>query len=162
MSIMAERFEDERGSEEREIEERVHTALRELAPRRAPASLLGRVQAELERRTALPWWRRRFGEWPSLARVGFVVASLAVAGALVLLAPLTQRAPHDVTALPGAGQVQALLTSGAVLRAAAAHLIPSAWLGVGLVLSGALYALLFGLGAVAYRTLYLQWELSDR
>ena len=53
--------------------------LRELPPRRAPASLEALFLNELERRAALPWWRRSFMHWPAPARIAFLVIS----GALV-------------------------------------------------------------------------------
>jgi hypothetical protein len=134
--------------------------LRELPLRHAPATLEARVFRELERRAALPWWYRGFTSWPLAARAAFVAlcgaiigftfldGSWATAGARVLngAGALAMSWIHPaVAATAWAGEFSALLV----------RVVPSAWL-YGVFAAGAmLYAVLFGLGAAAYRTLYL-------
>jgi hypothetical protein len=142
-------------------EQLVGQVLRELPLRHAPATLEGRVFRELERRAALPWWYRGFRSWPLAARTAFVVlcgaiigftfieGSWATAGARILngAGALTMSWIHPaVAATAWAGDFSALLV----------RVVPPAWL-YGVFAAGAmLYAVLFGLGAAAYRTLYLR------
>ena len=114
-------------NDEKDLEQRVHRALRQLPLRTAPPTLESRVHRELHRLATLPWWRRSFAHWPAAARAGFVVVCIALAGA---------------TLIEGAW-------GWASTRA-----LPQ-WLYECLALGGLLYVLLFALGAAAYRALYL-------
>jgi hypothetical protein len=136
-------------------------ALRELPLRHAPATLEARVFRELERRAALPWWYRGFASWPLATRAAFVAlcgaivgfsfleGSWVTAGARILngVGALTMSWIHPaVAATAWASEFSALLV----------RVVPSAWL-YGVFAAGAmLYTALFGLGAAAYRTLYLR------
>ncbi|HUX73104.1 MAG TPA: hypothetical protein VMV25_04350 [Steroidobacteraceae bacterium] len=139
----------------------IDRSLRALAPRRAPAGLEARVIGELRRRAALPWWRRSFAHWPRPPRLALLVACAA-------LAPVAWRA----CAWAG-GAVEALARrAGApisllrdVLRTAIDAqsslrlfdgIVSPAWMVGGLVFAALLYVMLLGLGAVAYRALYLR------
>jgi hypothetical protein len=126
--------------------------LRGLPLRRAPATLESRVLGELQRRAALPWWRRSFAHWPAAARAVFVV----ICAALVLGALGGTAAVANVHSLSWLRQAGGLLTSlgyvAAVLIRPAA--LPS-WIYGGIAVCAVLYAVLFGLGAAVYRTLYL-------
>jgi hypothetical protein len=150
---------------EKNLERFIHSALRDLPPRRAPRSLESRVFAELERRAALPWWRQNFAHWPVAARAAFLVASAGLVK-LVLMAIVWAMAGLDnaqfasaltpqvagfqaVTDIAGAFATTLANTCGAILRN-----IPLQWLYVGAAAIAALYAALFGLGAAAYRALY--------
>ena len=66
-----------------------------------------------------------------------------------------------VHSLPWARQAGVLVVSLANLAAAIANISPPAWLYEGLAVCGVLYAVLFGLGAVLYRMLYLQSTAGD-
>lgn len=133
--------------------------LRDLPMRRAPATLELRVFGQLERRAARVWWRRGFTAWPIATRGAFVILCSAV----VVGSVLGPWATAGIRTLRGAG---ALATSWVHPAAAAAawagefsallvRAIPPAWL-YGIAAAGALlYAMLFGLGAAAYRMLYL-------
>ncbi|MGA8707438.1 MAG: hypothetical protein WB646_10665 [Steroidobacteraceae bacterium] len=131
----------------------MHRALRQLPQRRAPSSLEGRVWSELTRLASLPWWRRSFLHWPVAARASFFVLSAG-------LCALTFTGSARVFA--GFGVVGRLADSLTWLRTAAEALgsllrvVPSIWIYEALAAGALLYALLFALGAAAYRTLYLE------
>src|ERR1700738_3597831 len=74
--------ESHEASESQTLERLLDRALRELPLRRAPLTLESRVFGELQRRAALPWWRRSFAHWPLLARAAFLV----ICGVLIRLA----------------------------------------------------------------------------
>ncbi len=150
---------------EKNLERFIHSALRDLPPRRAPRSLESRVFAELARRAALPWWRQNFTHWPVAARVAFIIGSAGVAK-LILMAIVWAMAGLDsaqfasavtpqfawfqaVTGFSGAIASTVANTFGAIFRN-----FPLQWLYIGAAAIAALYAALFGLGAAAYRTLY--------
>jgi len=135
------------------LERLLDRALHGLPLRRAPVTLESRVFAELERRAALPWWRRSFAHWPPLARAVFLV----ICGALIKLAFL-----GGATAVAGVGslswtrEVGVLVAPAGNLTALLAHTPPPAWAYEAIAVCAVLYAILFGLGAAVYRALYLQ------
>jgi hypothetical protein len=138
---------------ENKLERRLDRTLRELPMRRAPATLETRVLGELHRRAALPWWRLSFTHWPLIARAVFV----AICGVSIRLAFLGgATAAAGVRSLSWARQVGTLADSGGSLAALLARTAPPLWLYEGIAVCGVLYAILFGLGAAAYRTLYIQ------
>jgi hypothetical protein len=120
--------------------------------RRAPDALQQRVLDELAARAALPWWRRHFTQWPMAARAAFVVVCVALAG-FSLTSGLTQHLDSETWAWakPAIG---AMASIGAVATWAVS-LVPPLLLYGALIVGASLYVLLFGLGAFAYRTLYL-------
>lgn len=142
------------------LERLIHRTLRELPPRRAPGSLEGRVLAELERRAALPWWRQNFAHWPLAVRAGFVVVSAGLAK-VVLMAAVWAMAGFDAAQFPNAFAPQlawlqaALDLAGTAANAGGAifRSLPPLWLYGGAAFFATLYAVLFGVGAAAYRTL---------
>ena len=138
----------------------VEELLRGQPLRRAPASLEARVIARLgSRGLPVSWWRRGFTHWPLAARVAFLIASygfirLALAGVMSVITfvrseGIAQAAISWVHV--GAVAVSATVSLGDFLL----HAIPPLWLygaaGIGFLL----YAALFGLRTVAYRTLYV-------
>jgi hypothetical protein len=144
-----------------QLEKMVHDALRSLPDRRAPAALEARVWAALERRAAIPWWHRSWGYWPLGVRAAFVVFCGAVAAGLVLASLYVpagfDSAPFHHVAAPVLGLIDGALGVGRWLAAFGALLvrqIPALWLYAALAFVAALYAMLFGLGATAYRTLW--------
>jgi hypothetical protein len=127
--------------------------LHELPLRRAPPTLESRVLCELQRRAALPWWRRSFAHWPLPARAVFVV----ICGALIRLAFLGGAAAvAGALSLSWAREIGVLMASGGNLATLLARTLPVTWLYEGIAACAVLYAVLFGLGAAVYRTLYLQ------
>jgi hypothetical protein len=139
--------------EDPNLEVLVHRALRRLPLRQAPLSLQERVWSELARAASLPWWRRSFVYWPIGASVAFFVLSVglsaltigACARVVAGLAPMLRLADSMNWIFTAADAFRALL-----------HAVPPSWLYEGLAAAGMLYGFLFTLGAVAYRTLYLE------
>jgi hypothetical protein len=135
--------------------------LRDLPARRAPGSLESRVLRELERRIGLPWWRRGFAQWPLAARAAFVAVCIVVIGLSFLdgsWAITAARALIDLGSGPMRGNHPAIAAMASTFESAMLllHVMPAPWLYSGLAVGALLYAALFGLGAAAYRTLYLQ------
>lgn len=143
--------------EQQKLEHLVGRVLRDLPPRPAPPSLEARVQAELARRVALPWWRKSFRHWPMFARMGFVVVSaLVVAGTAWISsglgwAHLKTAFAAEIGWFEAAGRLFATTSDVAHTLVGS---IPPLWLYGGLAIIAALYLALFGLGAAAYRALY--------
>ncbi len=152
---------NEQPQHEDRMERLLNAALRVLPARRAPLTLESRVLGELARRASLPWWRRSFGHWPTVARAGFVATCCALVGVVLLSGTWVDSvipSLHATGALSNVWVRQSATIAGAVgnLAASLAELVPSTWLYLGLAAAALLYAFLFGLGAAAYRLLYLQ------
>lgn len=128
-------------------------SLHELPLRRAPPTLESSVLRELERRAALPWWRRSFKHWPLPPRVAFIVICCALIRAAFLGGALVISGLRSLTWTRHAG---ALMASAGNVAALLARSAPPVWIYEGIAVCAVLYAILFGLGAVLYRTLYLQ------
>lgn len=149
--------------DEKKLERTLHAALRELPPRRAPATLEARVMAEIARRAALPWWKQSFAHWPAAARAGFILVSAGVIK-VVLMAVVFALGGFDAarfreTFAPQFARLQALASLGRVAADFVSGLvanIPPLWLYGGLATVAALYVAFFGLGTIAYRTLYAE------
>jgi len=144
-----------------ELERLVARALREEPPTAAPASLESRVLAALERRAVRPWWQRGFAAWPLALRALFTAGA---AGSVAVLLWALERVPPE--SMPGQalsrvdslfafprGAGQAFISAGE-LAVRLLEAIPRGWLYAGLLAAAALYAVLFGLLAVAYLALY--------
>jgi hypothetical protein len=149
---------NDRDESERRLESAIDELLSELPRRKAPSSLEARVLAEISLRAALPWWKRSFAGWPGIARVGFVVlcvglVGLALAGGVWAVENLGSPALGALSS-PGTRHVLALMSVAGDL-ASLVHFVPPQWVYEGLAASVVLYAMLFGLGVAAYRTLYL-------
>jgi hypothetical protein len=143
------------------LEQIVGYALRDLPQRRAPVSLESRVLGELQRRSAFSWWRRSFAHWPLLARSLLIVVCGALIGLTMLggtwAVPVFQPL-SDVGALSSSwvNPVSSVLAFAGGLATLLERTIPPVWFYVGFSVAVMLYLILFGLGAAAYRTLYLQ------
>ncbi len=137
---------------DKKIERLLTGALHGLPLRRAPAALQRRVLNEVALRAALPWWRRSFARWPMPARTAFVLVCVVLA-ALSLTSGLTQQVGAQTWSWlqPALG----LMASIGAVASLAVSLVPPLFIYVALIVGALLYALLFGLGAFAYRTLYL-------
>ena len=64
------------------FERRLDRALKSLPMRPAPRTLLPRVLAEIERRAALPWYRRTWDAWPRSVQVASLIALVLLATGL--------------------------------------------------------------------------------
>lgn len=135
------------------LERLIEGALSGLPLRRAPEVLQRRVLDEIARRATAPWWRRGFAQWPTAARAGFVVLCLVLAG-LSLSSGVTHQ--FGAQTLTWAQPLIGLMASMGAVAALAASLVPLPLVYFALGVGALLYVLLFGLGAFAYRTLYLQ------
>jgi predicted anti-sigma-YlaC factor YlaD len=133
----------------------VDNLARSQPPRRAPASLEARVFAQI---AAQPWWRKGFVHWPLWARGAFLVASVgAVRLALAGVMSVTDFVSNaDVTAVDALHRTGEAVSTTVSLGEILLHAIPPVWLYAGAAVGFTLYAVLFGLGTFAYRTLYVQ------
>jgi hypothetical protein len=150
---------------EQKLERVLHQTLRELPLRKAPITLESRLVEELARRAALPWWRGSFVHWPVAARVAFVLLCAGLVAATILggaSAFIGVRSFSEVAAqlLSWAQPMLAVISSAGGLAALLLRVIPQAWVYGGLLFGILLYLALFGLGAAAYRTLYLPPSLA--
>lgn len=143
------------------LERLMTKALRDIPARRAPLTLESRVFGELQRRATQVWWRQSFMHWPSAARAAFVMLNVALVAATFIGGVsnvIGGRSFGDFTGLVLTWMrpfLSVLSTMGGLtpvfLRA-----IPAGWLYAGVAVGVALYVVLFGLGAAAYRTLYMR------
>ncbi len=146
---------------EQKLERALTQALEGLPLRRAPGTLELRVVDELERRAALPWWRVSFTHWPAAPRVAFVAVCIALVAATILggVFAFAGDRSFDQAAALVLSWVQpflAVMSSAGGVATLLVRVIPPLWLYGGLALGIMLYVALFGLGAAAYRTLYLR------
>jgi len=120
-------------------------AVQNLPLRRAPADLEARVLQQLERRLSGDGWRRGFTHWPAAARAGFVAICISLVGATLVDSRWSSWAYLAVGSIASAADLLTHIASA----------FPQRWLFTIASVAAAMYAVLFALGAVAYRTLYL-------
>jgi hypothetical protein len=150
-------------NDSKNLEEFVRKALAAVPERRAPRSLEVRVLAEIDRRAALPWWRRSYAHWPLPARGVFFVAAAAAAVVLIAAGMTVFR---DSDAVRSAGEVARhfawLEVAGSALEtllSATRNIVlslPALWVYGALAMVGACYAMLIGVGAAAYQTYFVR------
>jgi hypothetical protein len=145
------------------LERLIQSAVKGLPLRQAPRSLELKVLAEIERRSALPWWNKSFSFWPTSMRIGFVTLSaVAAAATVVAVLPLPSTfAPSAIEAMVESkfAWMNALSTAAGDIGASTVNTfssIPPLWLYGTLAAIVACYGTLVGLGAAAYRTLRSQ------
>lgn len=129
----------------------VARALQQLPLRQAPATLAPRVLRALAHRAALPWWHHGFRRWPQGARACFVLLCVLL-NALALMG--CARLVADLESAPALRGAWALMGAWSDVVISLMRSIPPLWLYEALAVAAALYAMLFALGAAAYRTLY--------
>ncbi len=142
------------GQSDERLERLLVQGLRDLPLRKAPASLETRVFGELSRRESFAWWQRSFAHWPLAPRAAFV----SICVALVVLTLLGSLSADEFggTLLSLLHPVLVIAASAGGLAALLVRVIPPLWLYGGMAVGVMLYVMLFGLGAAAYRTLYLR------
>jgi hypothetical protein len=146
------------------LEQIVDRLVRSQPLRRAPAGLEARVLARIAARESSgaerAWWRTGFAHWPVAARIAFLILACAVVPFVVsgLVSVLTMAHSGEV---PLVGPVMFRLRTVAEAASATASLVelvarsvPPSWIYGAATCALGLYALLFGLGTVAYRSLY--------
>lgn len=67
---------------EKSLEREIDHELKSLPEIPAPARLIARVMATIEKRAALPWFRRAWDTWPGPLQGVFLVAMLALFGGI--------------------------------------------------------------------------------
>jgi len=123
----------ESNDSQQKLEQLIHRTLRELPPRKAPRTLEMRVLREIERRNAPASSSVAFTSWPLVGRAAFILVCIAMA------------------------KLSLVATSwGASRVLEALRFIPLNWVIGVLVFAAAMYAALFSLGAIAYRTLSIE------
>ena len=148
---------NERDEVDFKLERLVDRALRALPVRLAPLDLELRVFEELARRAVLPWWRRSFIQWPRTARVLLLSVCTALCALTILGgARIVVNLGAALRPARELDRALALLSTSKDVVATLVGAIPPMWIYEGLALAAVLYAVLFGLGAAAYRTLYLE------
>jgi len=145
-----------------QLEKMVHAALRTLPDRHAPASLEARVLAAVEARAAIPWWHKSWSYWPQWVRAVFLVFCAGLAGLLVYTGVYIQTgfdaAQTSGTLAPMLAFANRVLGIGRGLAdfvMLVARHVPSLWIYGAIAFVAGLYAMLLGLGAAAYRTLWV-------
>jgi hypothetical protein len=137
-----------------QLERFIDKALRDQPLQRAPSDFESKVMAAIAHGAVTPWWRSSFAHWPMAARVLFLVASavfvkLGLDAAALVIDPIDPAA-RGAALFAELAWVHALFVAiGAVVRS-----LPSWWIYGGVAVLGALYLMLFGVSAAAYRTLY--------
>jgi hypothetical protein len=132
----------------------IHKTLCSLPERKAPRTLEARVLAALDERAALPWWRRSYCHWPRALRYIFIGLLAVAAAALLALdnSHVTARAVGQVALhFPWIAFMRSAVGNFAEAVRIVLDAVPPGWITGVVVLVGGCYALLFGLGAAAYR-----------
>lgn len=144
-----------------QVEQLVHRELRALPPRRAPHTLEMRVLAAIEQRATVAWWHKSWSYWPTAVQAAFTATAAVFAVAVVIGLTLLGRAPQaDALTQQVGDRVQVFSTLFSFAEWVVDFIgrviggVPALWLYGSAALIAALYATFFGLGAVAYRTLY--------
>jgi hypothetical protein len=144
-----------------ELEKFIHRTLRSLPDRRAPDTLESRVLAAIETRAAIPWWHKSWAYWPFWVRTLFLLlcgslAALIIYGGVALRTNVN--AMHvNTTFAQVYNLIQSVIGLGRVFAdciAAIGRNIPAIWIYGTVLFVAGLYAMLFGLGTAAYRTLW--------
>jgi hypothetical protein len=143
-----------------DLERLVSRVLRDQPSRQAPPTLANRVMAELAYRASLPWWRKSFSHWPWAARIAFVAISLGLVKVALTLtthaavsSPGASAVAHATAPVAWLADVLAIAAFSQELLTTIMRAIPSLYLYGVMGLVVALYLMVFGVSAAAYRTL---------
>jgi hypothetical protein len=150
------------------LESFIHRTLRSLPDRPAPHSLEARVLAAIEARASLPWWKKSFAQWPIAARCIFLLFSaglikLAVMGTVWAVGGFqaSEFAHAFSTTFSWLEAIRGAVRGTAESFSILFRNIPRLWLYCGLLVIGGAYAMLFSLGATAYRALFSNRSISS-
>ena len=137
------------------LEQLIDAVARSQPPRRAPVSLEARVFAQV---AARPWWNKGFAHWPVLARAAFLVASFGFIKVTLVgvMWVIDFARASDVAGVDALHRTSNAVSATVSLGSLVFNAIPPVWLYIGAAVGFTLYAVLFGLGTFAYRTLYVQ------
>ena len=151
--------------DERALEQRIGSVLRQQPLRRAPATLEARVLRELAVRAAHPWWQLGFSHWPRAARIlclpvgmALVPLSFLITSRLLSLWQSVQQSTPANAAQSGWRWLENLGQALQALGNVVTREIPQWWVYGGACAALLMYAALFGLGAAAFRTLFVTSE----
>jgi hypothetical protein len=144
------------------LAKQVDAMLRKLPPLQAPATLEARVLRELARLEARPWWRQGFGCWPLAARLlfvplsaGFIKLGFLSVGALNSAVSTAQATPLLSSVQTRWQSISGAFESLRTIGTLVINDVPQLWIYGALGFALFLYASLFGIGAVALRSLAL-------
>jgi hypothetical protein len=151
--------------EQARLERLIDDACRAQPPLAAPPALAARVLEQLGQRAQQPAWRRPYSGWPMRQRAAFLLGSAALVAATLsaigrpdarwLAAWVGSLWLRPLARLESAGSLLSFLA--AFTRDLGATLlrdIPPFWLYGACAAVLALYALLAGISAMAYRSVY--------
>jgi hypothetical protein len=151
--------------DERALEQLIGSVLRQQPLRRAPATLEARVLRELAVRAAHPWWQLGFSHWPRAARIlclpvgmALVPLSFLITSRLLSLWQSVQQSTPANAAQSGWRWLENLGQALQALGNVVTREIPQWWVYGGACAALLMYAALFGLGAAAFRTLFVTSE----
>jgi hypothetical protein len=144
---------------ERQLESRLDRELRSLPLLKAPGTLSPRVMAAIAARQQAAWWRKSWLEWPSLARLLFLVLSASVTGAVItagmqlpVLSGLTGSLGQPVaSALSWFEPYLGMLDSVANALWLVVKAVPVYFWWLGLAFTAVAYGTCIGLGTLGYR-----------
>ena len=156
---------DQFANDPRQLEQLVGSVLRQQPLRQAPATLEARVLRELALQAAHPWWQLGFSRWPMAARILFLPLGLSLVrlsflttARLVSLWDSIQQSAPASAAQSGLRWFENLGLALQALGNVVTRDLPQWWVYGGAGLALLIYAALFGLGAVAVRTLVAHSE----
>lgn len=110
--------------------------------------------AAIERRATQPWWQKNFAHWPATARAGFLIVSAGFVMFALAAASWLSAGSDLATLFAGLAQEVAWIHTVAAAMSSVVRNLPSLWIYGGVAVLAAMYIALFGISAVAYRTLY--------
>ena len=153
--------------DERQLEQLIGSVLRQQPLRRAPATLEARVLRELAAHAAQPGWKLGFSHWPRAARIlclpvgaALVPLSFLITSRLLSLWQSVQQSTPANAAQSGWRWLESLGQALQSLGNVLSRDIPQWWVYGGAGAALLMYAALFGLGAAAFRTLFVTPETA--
>ena len=151
-------------NENSRLEAAIDRELKALPNLRAPQTLLPRVMAVLEQRTALPWFRRAWQTWPMPLQAFSTLVLLAAFGGLCFGSWQLVHLPAVASATSEAGGWLKLLNGALNTLGVLANALALAVKSLGpLVIGGIVMAVLAGYAAcVGFGTLYVRLAFARR